>query len=480
MKPAKKLAGFFVVENKEFSISLYVRKLVNVLIPMAGAGSRFHQAGYSVPKPLIKVFDKTMIRTSVDTLKLKGIDCNYIFVARLYKEQAHNDALKKELLSIDPQATIVYVNELTEGSACTCLLAKDYMDKDLPLFIFNCDQVFNFSQSTIDTIFNVVKYDYNGAVITWKDTNPKNSFCEVDENSICFNFTEKQPVSDNALIGFHYWKKTSDFIYSAEKMIEQKLKFNNEYYIAPTYNFLEKIINIPITKDECYLIGTPADLDYYLNKPKVSTILFDLDGVIADTEELHTQSLKQAVSEFGYCKEFVDYIPVNITTEEKVEYLAKKFNKSGCILDNKKEIVARKRELYEELLSKHIFTNQKEIEKILEYLEQQKINYYVVTNSSRFSSYNLLSKIGLYSRLKHQIISADDCKNHKPKSEPYVRAILKFGLDISTTIAIEDSEEGYSSATSAGLSCLKIKNSKDLTLSFIQDVISNSRFTGNC
>ena len=114
-----------------------MRKLVNVLIPMAGAGSRFHQAGYSVPKPLIKVFEKTMIKTSVDTLKLKGIDCNYIFVARRYKEQEHNDALKKELLSIDPEATIVYVNELTEGSACTCLLAKDRMNKDLPLFIFN-------------------------------------------------------------------------------------------------------------------------------------------------------------------------------------------------------------------------------------------------------------------------------------------------------------------------------------------------------
>lgn len=456
-----------------------MRKLVNVLIPMAGAGSRFHQAGYSVPKPLIKVFDKTMIRTSVDTLKLKGIDCNYIFVARLYKEQEHNDALKKELLSIDPEATIVYVNELTEGSACTCLLAKDKMNKDLPLFIFNCDQVFNFSQRTIDTIYNVVNSNFNGAVITWKDTNPKNSFCEVGEDSICFNFTEKQPVSDNALIGFHYWKKTSDFISSAEQMIEHKLKFNNEYYIAPTYNFLDSIVNIPIRKDECYLIGTPTDLDYYFNKTKVSTILFDLDGVIADTEELHTQSLKQAVSEFGYCKDFVDYVPVNITTEEKIEYLAKKFNKSVLILDHKKEIVDRKRELYEELLSKHTFTNEAELTKIFSYLEQQKINYYVVTNSSRFSSYKLLRKMGFYSLLKYQIISADDCKKHKPNAEPYVRAILKFGLDINTTVAIEDSEEGYTSATSAGLECRKINSSKDLTLEFIKDIINNSRFVSN-
>ena len=461
-----------------------MRKLVNVLIPMAGAGSRFHQVGYSVPKPLIKVFEKTMIRTSVDTLKLKGIDCNYIFVARRYKEQEHNDALKKELLSIDPEATIVYVNELTEGSACTCLYAKYVMNKDLPLFIFNCDQVFNFSQRTIDTIYNVVNSNLNGAVITWKDTNPKNSFCEVGDNSICFNFTEKQPVSDNALIGFHYWKKTSDFISSAEKMIEQKLKFNNEYYIAPTYNFLDKIVNmianIPIDKDECYLIGTPADLDYYLEKPKITTVLFDLDGVIADTEELHTRAFKQAVGEFGYCEEFVDYVPLNLTTEEKVLALANKFNKSKCILDVKKEIVERKRAIYEELLHEYTFTTEEELSKVFSYLEQEKINYYVVTNSSRISSYNLLRKLGFYSLLKHQIICADDCKMHKPNAEPYVRAILKFGLDINTTIAIEDSEEGYKSATSAGLRCLKIKNADQCTLVFIKDVIANGRFMSNC
>jgi HAD superfamily hydrolase (TIGR01509 family) len=447
---------------------------------MAGAGSRFHQAGYSVPKPLIKVFEKTMIRTSIDTLKLKGIDCNYIFVARRYKEQEHNDALKKELLSIDPEANIVYVNELTEGSACTCLYAKYVMNKDLPLFIFNCDQVFNFSQRTVDTIYNVVNSNLNGAVITWKDTNPKNSFCEVSENCLCYNFTEKQPVSDNALIGFHYWRKTSDFISSAEKMIEQKLKFNNEYYIAPTYNFLDKIVNIPITKDECYLIGTPADLDYYLEKPKITTVLFDLDGVIADTEELHTRAFKQAVGEFGYCEEFVDYVPLNLTTEEKILALANKFNKSKCILDLKKEIVERKRAIYEELLHRNTFTTEEELSKVFSYLEQQKINYYVVTNSSRFSSYKLLRKLGFYSLLKHQIICADDCKMHKPNAEPYVRAILKFGLDINTTIAIEDSDEGYKSATSAGLSCIKIKDAKQCTLNFIKDTIANGRFMSNC
>ena len=457
-----------------------MRKLVNVLIPMAGAGSRFHQAGYSVPKPLIKVFEKTMIRTSIDTLKLKGIDCNYIFVARRYKEQEHNDALKKELLSIDPEANIVYVNELTEGSACTCLYAKYVMNRDLPLFIFNCDQVFNFSQRTVDTIYNVVNSNLNGAVITWKDTNPKNSFCEVSENCLCYNFTEKQPVSDNALIGFHYWKKTSDFISSAEKMIEQKLKFNNEYYIAPTYNFLDKIVNIPITKDECYLIGTPADLDNYLEKPKITTVLFDLDGVIADTEELHTRAFKQAVGEFGYCEEFVDYIPLNLTTEEKVDALANKFNKSKCILDLKKEIVERKRAIYEDFLFNHTFTTENELSNVFSYLEQQKINYYVVTNSSRFSSYKLLAKLGFYSLLKHRIISADDCKKHKPNAEPYVRAILKFGLDINTTIAIEDSEEGFKSATSAGLECVKISNAKQCNLNFIKHVIINSRFTSNC
>lgn len=460
-----------------------MRKLVNVLIPMAGAGSRFHQVGYSVPKPLIKVFNKTMIRTSIDTLKLKGIDCKYTFVARHYKEQELNDAIQKELLSIDPEATVVYVNDLTEGSACTCLLARQRMNQDIPLFIFNCDQVFNFSQKTIDTIADIVNSDNDGAVITWKDTNPKNSFCKVDSLGFCHTFTEKQPVSDNALIGFHYWKKTSDFFESAELMIENKAKFNNEYYIAPTYNFLinqkKIIVNIPIEKSECYLIGTPEDLNYYLEKPKVTTILFDLDGVIADTEELHTRSLKQALSEFGFCKEFVDYIPANITTEEKIETLASKFNKNNNILDFKKEIVERKRQIYNDLLYIHRFSNEEEITKVFKYLHDEKIDYYVVTNSSKFSAYKLLFKLGLYYLLEHKIICADNCKKHKPFAEPYVRAILKFGLDINTTIAIEDSEEGFKSATSAGLMCRKISNANQCNVDFIKDVINNSRYVEN-
>ena len=264
---------------------------------MAGAGSRFHQAGYSVPKPLIKVLDKTMIRTSIDTLRLQGIDCVYHFVARHYKEEALNIELVKELYSIAPDANVTKVDSLTEGSACTCLLAESKLDPELPLFIFNCDQVFNFSTKTLNTIYNLVNSDIDGAVITWKDTNPKNSFCEVSEDNLCFNFTEKQPVSDNALIGFHYWKKTSDFIRSAKLMIESKLKFNNEYYIAPTYNILvkegKKIANIPIEKNECFLIGTPEDLNFYLNLPKIDTVLFDLDGVLVDTEKLHLAAVKE-------------------------------------------------------------------------------------------------------------------------------------------------------------------------------------------
>ena len=147
---------------------------------MAGAGSRFHQAGYSLPKPLIKVNGKTMIRLSVDTLKLKRVDANFIFVVRKYQEEHHNTLVREELNDIDPDCKIVEVEELTEGSACTCILAKEYINNDIPLFIYNCDQVFNFSETTKNNIFeSILDEEQGGAVVTWFDENPKNSFCEV-------------------------------------------------------------------------------------------------------------------------------------------------------------------------------------------------------------------------------------------------------------------------------------------------------------
>jgi len=443
---------------------------------MAGAGSRFHQAGYSLPKPLIKVNGKTMIRLSVDTLKLKRIDANFIFVVRKYQEEHHNTLLREELNSIDPDCKIVEVEELTEGSACTCILAKEHINNDIPLFIYNCDQVFNFSETTKNLILDsILDNNQGGSVVTWYDENPKNSFCEVDEKNICFNFTEKEPVSNNALIGFHYFRSGREFVQAAYQMIKSGKKFNNEFYIAPVYNYLKNIKNIHIDKNECYLIGTPDDLEIYKELPKVKNILFDLDGVLVDTVSNHTRALKEAVRVNGIPPEFIDYIPANLPTVQKLSLLKNKFDKLDIDETKIKNIISRKNWELEELVEKSTFSETRDKLSMFDYIESQGINFYIVTNSSKNSVFHLFRKLGWWERLKHKFICSDDSSRGKPYAEPYVRAMLKYGLDVKGTVVVEDSDEGQQSAVSCGLRVKKVSVPTEVNISLIENILKESR-----
>ena len=121
-------------ENKKISIPWKSDKM-NVLIPMAGAGSRFASAGYTFPKPLIEVDGKPMIQVVVENL---NIQANYTFIVQ--KEHYEKYNLQYLLNLIAPNCNIVQVNGLTEGAACTTLLAKEFIDNDFPLVIANSDQ----------------------------------------------------------------------------------------------------------------------------------------------------------------------------------------------------------------------------------------------------------------------------------------------------------------------------------------------------
>ena len=197
--------------------------------------------------------------------------------------------------------------------------------------------------------------------------------------------------------------------------------------------------------------------------------------VLVDTEKLHLAAVKEAVKEFGFCSDFLDYVPINLTTEDKIKCLALNFNKIGPILDYKKEIVKRKREIYDVILENTEFSDFNSKIEIFDYLDSINVNYYIVTNSSRSSVYDIFTKLDIWKRLKHKFICADDCNSHKPNAEPYVRAIVKFNLNIDSTAVIEDSEEGYLSATSAGLRCRKINNPTQVNVKLVDNLISTSR-----
>jgi HAD superfamily hydrolase (TIGR01509 family) len=250
-------------QKKSMSIPKWQGGKLNVLIPMAGAGSRFQQAGYTFPKPLIDVKGKPMIQVVVDNLNM---DANYIFVVQ--KEHRAKYNLDTLLNLITPNCKIVEVDGMTEGAACTTLLAKEHIDNDAPLVMANSDQFLEWDSN--EFMYKMIEQKVDGGIVSFQATHPKWSFAKVDEYGYVTEVAEKNPISDIATVGVYYWAKGSDYVKYAEQMIEKNIRTNNEFYTCPVFN--EAIADCKQIKtfhiDNMWGIGTPEDLNYFLENNK--------------------------------------------------------------------------------------------------------------------------------------------------------------------------------------------------------------------
>jgi HAD superfamily hydrolase (TIGR01509 family) len=232
---------------------------LNVLIPMAGAGSRFEQAGYTFPKPLIDIKNKPMIQIVIENL---NIDANYIYIVQKKHRKKYN--LDTLLNLITPGCKIIEVDELTEGAACTALLAKEYINTNTPLFFANSDQFVEWDSN--EFMYKMQETNADGGIVTFKSTHPKWSFAKINEKGLVTEVAEKNPISDNATVGYYFWKHGSDFVKYAEQMIGKNIRVNNEFYVCPVFNQAiedkKEIRTFNIAK--MWGLGTPEDLNFYL------------------------------------------------------------------------------------------------------------------------------------------------------------------------------------------------------------------------
>lgn len=232
---------------------------MNIVIPMAGAGSRFEKAGYTFPKPLIDVKGKPMIQVVVENL---NIDANYIFIVQKSHREKYN--LDNFLKIIAPNCKIVETDGITEGAACTTLLAKEHIDNENPLIMANSDQFVVWDSN--EFMYKMNENDYDAGIVTFNATHPKWSFVKLNDKGLVCEVAEKNPISDIATVGIYYWKKGSDYVKYAEQMIEKNIRVNNEFYVCPVFN--EAILDDRKIKtyqiNQMYGLGTPEDLDNYL------------------------------------------------------------------------------------------------------------------------------------------------------------------------------------------------------------------------
>jgi dTDP-glucose pyrophosphorylase len=237
---------------------------INIVIPMAGGGSRFVKEGYALPKPLINVAGKPMIARVMENLAYPG--ARYILIARAEHVKNHQAAF--EQLCAEYNIELVTIDLLTEGAAATVLFARRLIDNDTPLLTANCDQIIDGGCKTMIEDFLARKLD--GSVMVFEDTarDPKWSFVRTDAQGMVVEAREKKPISSHATVGLYMFGKGSDFVETAIEMIIRNDRSNNEFYICPIYNYLvaegRKIGIYEIEFEKMHGIGTPDDLKSYL------------------------------------------------------------------------------------------------------------------------------------------------------------------------------------------------------------------------
>jgi len=267
---AEDISGDHVAINPPSSIASPVERPISlaeepliIAVPMAGHGSRFSQAGYLDPKPLIEVRGQPMIKLVIDNLTPRRPH-RFVFICQRDHIQRYQLADKLETWA--PGCAVVAIEGVTEGAACTVLAARDFIG-DGPLMIANSDQCVEIS---IDDYLSAQTYDVDGLIMTMTADDPKWSYAAMSPEETVTRVVEKEVISDQATVGIYNFARGSDFVRGAEQMIAANKRVNGEFYVAPVYNELidagARVIvhNIGPVGQLMHGLGTPADLDAYL------------------------------------------------------------------------------------------------------------------------------------------------------------------------------------------------------------------------
>ena len=242
--------------------------ILNIVVPMAGHGSRFRDAGYDLPKPLILVHGKPMIEVVIGNVRPRR---PHRFVFLCLAEHLEKFGLKARLEHMAPGCAVVPVPGVTEGAACTVLLARSIIDTASPLMMANSDQ---FVETDINEYLGAMdRSGSEGFIMTMKADHPQWSYLGFDASGRISRVVEKEVVSNEATVGVYNFAHGKDFVHGADSMISKNIRVNNEFYVAPVYNELiaegKRIdfFNIGEVGHGMHGLGTPLDLEAFLKHP---------------------------------------------------------------------------------------------------------------------------------------------------------------------------------------------------------------------
>ena len=240
---------------------------------MAGDGRRFQAAGYQEPKPLIDVLGQPMVAWVMANLKIPG--ATFVLLVRREHEMRLRTFLEARGLS----AVVVVVDGLTEGAACTVLLAEGVIPRSSPMLIANSDQWVDTDVSAFFATLGTQALD--ASILTFKEAsrNPKWSYVRRDESGLVVETKEKVAISDEATVGLYAFREAGFFFDAAKSMIAANERVNGEFYVCPAFNSLlasgRRVGAHCIERSAMHGTGTPEDLQVFLAWCRAQGVTYD-------------------------------------------------------------------------------------------------------------------------------------------------------------------------------------------------------------
>lgn len=241
-------------------------KPLQILMPMGGLGQRFRDAGVDTPKPLIDVNGTPMFKKALASYDSYPGDKRHIFVIR--KDTDDEYKLGDQIREILPDAQIKILDHNTHGAVETCMIAKEFIDPDLPLVIMDCDIAFD-AGNYFEMIQDSVKTNaFDGLLLSFDSDQPRYSYAEIDEDNVVLRTAEKVVISNHALLGAYFFTQAASFIDAANQLMSNEISETmKEYYVSLIYNILiESNKRVGLAKGTFYSFGTPEELAAYLSK----------------------------------------------------------------------------------------------------------------------------------------------------------------------------------------------------------------------
>ncbi len=234
---------------------------VQIVIPMAGRGQRFRDAGYTTPKPLIELDGASLIEIVIANVTPSR---PHRLIVCALAEHLEGGRLAATLHAVSEEVQIVRVDAVTEGPAATVELAAPLLDPDLPLLVANSDQ---YVDGSIDDYLASLDAS-DGSIMTFhRVDDPKWSYVDFDATGRIVGVVEKVPVSDVATVGIYTYRRGGHFLWAVERMRARGIRTNGELYVAPGYTLLARELGLDLTtfdvSGKMYGLGVPADLEAF-------------------------------------------------------------------------------------------------------------------------------------------------------------------------------------------------------------------------